>query len=62
MIGRILMPERIANLTFGGAKRNRLFMVGCQSLYSLYADTQGAPLALGRRGDKREPLQARGDK
>lgn len=44
MIGRILMPERIANLTFGGAKRNRLFMVGCQSLYSLYTDTQGATL------------------
>jgi gluconolactonase len=44
MIGRILMLERIANLTFGGAKRNRLFMVGCQSLYSLYTDTQGATL------------------
>ena len=44
MIGRILMPERIANLTFGGARRNRLFMVGCQSLYSLYTDTQGATL------------------
>lgn len=44
MIGRILMPERIANLTFGGAKRNRLFMVGCQSLYSLYTDAQGATL------------------
>jgi len=44
MIARIVIPERIANLTFGGAKRNRLFMVGCPSLYSLYTDTQGATL------------------
>ena len=28
---------------FGGVKRNRLFMTGSQSLYSLYVETQGAP-------------------
>ncbi|MDR1828312.1 MAG: SMP-30/gluconolactonase/LRE family protein, partial [Methylobacteriaceae bacterium] len=33
-IGHIHTPERVANLTFGGAKRNRLFMCGSQSLYS----------------------------
>lgn len=40
-IGRIQLPEICANLCFGGAKRNRLFMAGSQSLYSLYTNTQG---------------------
>jgi gluconolactonase len=42
LIGRILLPERCSNLCFGGPKRNRLFMTGSQSLYSLYVNTQGA--------------------
>ena len=40
-IGRIALPERCANVCFGGAKRNRLFMAASQSLYSLYVNTQG---------------------
>ena len=43
LIGRIRLPERCANLCFGGAKRNRLFMAASKSLYSLYVNTQGAP-------------------
>jgi gluconolactonase len=42
LIGRILLPERAANLCFGGAKRNRLFMAASQSLYALYVNAQGA--------------------
>jgi gluconolactonase len=42
MIGKIDMPERVANLCFGGLKRNRLFMAGSTSLYSLFTDAQGA--------------------
>jgi gluconolactonase len=42
-IGHIALPERCANLCFGGAKRNRLFMAAAHSLYSLYVNTQGAP-------------------
>lgn len=42
-IGRIALPERCANLCFGGLKRNRLFMAASQSLYALYVNTQGAP-------------------
>lgn len=42
-IGRIALPERCANLCFGGAMRNRLFMAASQSLYALYVNTQGAP-------------------
>jgi gluconolactonase len=41
LIGRIAMPERVANVCFGGALRNRLFMTGSTSLYSLYVNTQG---------------------
>jgi gluconolactonase len=40
-IGRIDLPERCANLCFGGRQRNRLFMCGSTSLYSLYVNTQG---------------------
>jgi gluconolactonase len=42
LIGRINLPERCANLCFGGLQRNRLFMCGSTSLYSLYVNTQGA--------------------
>ena len=36
------LPERCANVCFGGAQRNRLFMAASQSLYALYVNTQGA--------------------
>jgi gluconolactonase len=42
MIGRIMLPERCANVCFGGRKRNRLFMAAGQSVYSVYVETQGA--------------------
>lgn len=42
LIGKILLPEICANVAFGGLKRNRLFMCGSQSLYSVYVETQGA--------------------
>ena len=41
-IGRIELPERCANVCFGGVKRNRLFMASSQSIYALYVNTQGA--------------------
>ena len=37
------LPERCANLCFGGRYRNRLFMAASHGLYSLYVNTQGAP-------------------
>jgi gluconolactonase len=40
-IGHIKLPERCANLCFGGRYRNRLFMAASHSLYSLYVNTQG---------------------
>ncbi|MBV9259948.1 MAG: SMP-30/gluconolactonase/LRE family protein, partial [Pseudolabrys sp.] len=41
-LGHIHLPERCANVCFGGPKRNRLFMAAAHSLYSLYVNTQGA--------------------
>jgi gluconolactonase len=41
-IGHIALPERCANLCFGGAAYNRLFMAAGQSLYALYVDTTAA--------------------
>ena len=40
-IGRIDLPERCANLCFGGVHRNRLFMAASTSIYSLFINTQG---------------------
>src|SRR5438128_1963819 len=45
LLGRILLPERCANLCFGGVKRDRLFMAGSQSLYSVYVHAQGVTLS-----------------
>ncbi len=42
-IGFVALPERAANVCFGGVRRNRLFMAACHSVYSLYVNTQGAP-------------------
>jgi len=41
-IGHIHLPERCANLCFGGVKRNRLFMAASHSLYAVYVNTRGA--------------------
>lgn len=40
-IGHIALPERCANVCFGGPYRNRLFMAASRSLYSLFVNTQG---------------------
>jgi gluconolactonase len=45
LLGMIRLPETCANLCFGGAKRNRLFMAASQSLYAVYVNTAGAHIA-----------------
>lgn len=44
-IGQIILPEICSNVCFGGTKRNRLFMTGSTSLYSVYVETKGAHIA-----------------
>ena len=41
-LGHIHLPERCANLCFGGARRNRLFMAASHSVYALGVNVQGA--------------------
>jgi gluconolactonase len=41
LIGRIDLPERCANVCFGGRNRNRLIVCGSTSVYSLFVNTQG---------------------
>lgn len=42
LIGKIRLPEAAANLCFGGARRNRLFICATTSLYAVYLNTRGA--------------------
>ena len=42
LIGKIRIPEVVANVEFGGLKRNRLYICGTTSLYSMYLNTQAA--------------------
>jgi gluconolactonase len=44
LIGKILIPEMVANVTFGGDKLNRLFICGTTSLYSIYLTSNGSKL------------------
>jgi gluconolactonase len=41
-LGTVRVPERVANVCFGGAKRNRLFICATTSLYAIMVRTNGA--------------------
>jgi gluconolactonase len=41
LLGKVRVPETVANLCFGGAKLNRLFICGTTSLYSVYLNARG---------------------
>jgi gluconolactonase len=43
LLGRIAIPESVANVCFGGPKLNRLFICGTTSLYSVFLNTRAAP-------------------
>ena len=40
-LGKILVPETCSNLTFGGSKRDRLFITAGKSLYTIDLNTRG---------------------
>lgn len=42
LIGKILVPEAVANVVFGGVKRNRLYICATTSLYSIMLPVNGA--------------------
>jgi gluconolactonase len=41
LLGRIKTPEIVANVCFGGKRRNRLFITATTSLYAIYVNTSG---------------------
>jgi gluconolactonase len=43
LLGRIRIPEPVANVCFGGRKLNRLFICATTSLYAVYLNTRAAP-------------------
>ena len=42
LIGKLLVPETVANFTFGGPRRNRLFICATSSLYSIMVNVTAA--------------------
>jgi gluconolactonase len=42
LLGKLRLPETVANVCFGGAKRNRLFICATTSLYAVYLNTRAA--------------------
>jgi gluconolactonase len=42
LIGKILVPENVANVVFGGPKRNRLYICATTSLYAVMLHVNGA--------------------
>ncbi len=43
LLGKIPIPETVSNLTFGGPRRNRLYITATTSLYAVYVATNGLP-------------------
>lgn len=41
-LGRILVPERVSNICFGGRAKNRLFITATTSVYSVVLNRKGA--------------------
>jgi len=42
LLGKILVPYTVANLTFGGRNRSRLFLCASHTLYAIYVNRRGA--------------------
>ncbi|MDZ4134439.1 MAG: SMP-30/gluconolactonase/LRE family protein [Paracoccaceae bacterium] len=42
LLGKIRVPEVVSNLTFGGPRRNRLFITATSSVYAIYVTATGA--------------------
>src|SRR5262249_4057356 len=49
LLGKLRLPEVVSNLTFGGPKRNDLFITATSSVYSLRLNTTGARYPAGAR-------------
>jgi gluconolactonase len=41
LLGKIMVPEKVANCTFGGPNKDRLFIAASSSIYAIYLNTTG---------------------
>lgn len=41
LLGKVLVPYRVSNLTFGGSAKNRLFIGGSHTLYAIFLNRRG---------------------
>jgi gluconolactonase len=41
LLGKVLVPQTVTNLTFGGRNRSRLFVCASQALYAIYLNCRG---------------------
>jgi gluconolactonase len=41
LLGKVLVPHRVSNLTFGGPMKNRLFIGGSHTLYAIFLNRRG---------------------
>ncbi len=48
LLGKIKLPEAVANVEFAGPKRNRMFICASQSLYAVYLRVNGAKRGQGK--------------
>lgn len=44
LLGRVRVPYRVSNMSWGGVHRNRLFIAGSQRVFSVFLNRRGAPL------------------
>ncbi|TGD98379.1 SMP-30/gluconolactonase/LRE family protein [Methylobacterium nonmethylotrophicum] len=44
LMGKILVPHRVSNITFGGSAKNRLFIGGSHTLYAIFLDRRGVQI------------------
>ena len=44
LLGKILIPQTVSNLCFGGPRRNRLFITATTAVYAVYLATTGAQM------------------
>jgi gluconolactonase len=42
LLGKVLVPHPVSNLTFGGPMKNRLFIGGSHTLYAIFLNCRGA--------------------
>ncbi|MCJ2028820.1 SMP-30/gluconolactonase/LRE family protein [Methylobacterium sp. J-043] len=44
LLGKVRVPYRVSNLTWGGVHRNRLFIAASQRVFAIFLNRRGAPL------------------